>query len=391
MTEIPYRVQNMFQAIQRKVAKGLQEAPRELFSLARGAYPSFVTDAQGTELQDEVPVFMFHTVDSQSFRQQLDHLRVNGYRTLTLAEFMAFLAGDFQLKQPSVLLTFDDGDKSWHQVAYPLLQEYGFHAIGFVVPAYIRETPDPSSARGWLSWPELVEMERSGVFDIQSHTYFHARIFVEPHLVDFYHPGFGHNALGLDIPWIERNGCDTNQLDWGTPLYRFAMRCEGRPRYLESEEIRAACINWVASRGGIDAFQLPEWRKELEALYRAKKEIDGVDVYESRAVQREKMLEDLRKARTVIEERLNKPVTHLCYPEGAGSNLSVSLSKETGYSSNFWVVRQDRRTNRPGDSPYAIARLKDDYILRLPGRGRQPLLGILGKKLNRRASTLDLY
>jgi peptidoglycan/xylan/chitin deacetylase (PgdA/CDA1 family) len=381
----------MIQEIQRKVVKGLQEAPGEFLYLARGAYPAFVTDPRGTTLENEVPVFMFHTVEPQPFRQQLEYLQVNGYRTLTLLEFMAFLAGSFELRQPAVLLTFDDGDKSWYQVAYPLLQEYGFHAAGFVVPAYIREESDPVATRGWLSWPELAEMERSGVFDIQSHTYFHARIFVEPHLVDFYHPGYGHNALGLDVPWIEREGCYTNQLAWGTPIYRFAMRCEGRPRYLESAEIRTACIDWVASHGGADAFRSPEWRKELEAVYRAKKEICTVPEYESRAVQSEKILEDLSKGRSVLEERLNKAVTHLCYPEGAGSALAVSLSEEAGYRSNFWVVRRDRRTNKQGDSPYAISRLKDDYILRLPGRGRQPLLEIFKKKLNRRVNTLDFY
>lgn len=382
----------MIQEIQRKLVKGVRETPREFLYLARAAYPAFVTDTRGTTvLHDEVPVFMFHTVDRHTFRQQLEYLRVNGYRTMTLQEFMAFLAGNFQLKQPAVLLTFDDGDKSWYQVAYPLLKEYGFHAVGFVVPAYIFEEPDPAVARGWLSWPELAEMERSGVFDIQSHTYFHARVFVEPHLIDFYHPGFSHNPLGLDIPWIERKGHATNHLAWGTPIYRFAMRCEGRPRYLESEKIRAECVDWVDSHGGTDVFSRPGWHKELEAVYRAKKKFSTVAEYEARSVQREKILEDLSRARTVLEERLNKPVTHLCYPEGAGSALAISLSQEAGYRSNFWVVRRDRRTNKPGDSPYAISRLKDDYIFRLPGRDRQSLLEIFGKKLNRRVSTLDLY
>jgi peptidoglycan/xylan/chitin deacetylase (PgdA/CDA1 family) len=141
----------MITAIQNKVTKGLREAPREFFYLAKGAYPTFVTDLHPSPLRDEVPVFMFHTVDLQTFQQQLEYLHINGYRTLTLKQFMAFLEGKYRPQAPSVLLTFDDGDRSWYQVAYPLLKKYGFHAIGFVVPSYIHEEPESSSQRGWLS------------------------------------------------------------------------------------------------------------------------------------------------------------------------------------------------------------------------------------------------
>jgi peptidoglycan/xylan/chitin deacetylase (PgdA/CDA1 family) len=377
-------------ATQHKLAKGLREAPQEFFHLVRGTYPAFVTDSQSRTLQDEVPVFMFHRVDPDTFSQQLEYLHINGYHTLTLDEFMAFLEGRFKPGSPSVLLTFDDGDRSWYQVAYPLLKKYGFHAIGFVVPSYIHEEPKSSSQRGWLSWPELAEMERSGVFNIQSHTYYHARIFVAPHLIDFYHPGFSHNSLGLDIPWIESNGCYTNRLTWGTPIYRFAMRYEERPRYIESDEIRADCTAWVASHGGAKAFKTPGWRRDLVRIHQGKRQKRMVEEYESRPVQRQKLLDDLLKARSTLEERLDKPIVHLCYPEGAGSELAISLSQEAGYRSNFWICG-NRRINRRGDSPFHILRVKDDYIFRLPGNGREPLWKIFSKKLKRRIWTLDLY
>ena len=43
-------------------------------------------------------------------------------------------------------------------------------------------------------------MERSGVFDIQSHSHYHAQVFIPVKRIDFYHPGFDANPLGLDIP-----------------------------------------------------------------------------------------------------------------------------------------------------------------------------------------------
>lgn len=377
-------------SIKGKAAKSLREVPNEAFRLMSASYPAFVTEGRGAALREEVPVFMFHSVHLHSFRQQMEFLKINGYRTLTTDEFMAFLSGQERLQQPSVLLTFDDGDRSWYHVAYPLLKEYGFQATGFVVPCYLQEEAGRSAASRWLSWAEVIEMEQSGVFDIQSHTFSHARIFVAPQLIDFFHPDFSVNGLGLDVPWIDEGGKETNNLAWGTPIYRYGLRLQEKPRYLDNAALREVCVAYVAAHGGREFFRNPRWRKELQNVFNQNQR-DEASGYESHAVQRQRMIEDLRKARETLETRLDKPIHHLCYPEGVGSELSVSLSQETGYHSNFWVVRRDRRTNRRGDSPFHIPRLKDDYIVRLPGQGRESLWKIFGKKLERRVRTTDLY
>ena len=52
---------------------------------------------------DTVPVFMYHRVTPDRLEQQLKFLHDNGYRTLRLDEFIAFLHGDLSLQAAAVL------------------------------------------------------------------------------------------------------------------------------------------------------------------------------------------------------------------------------------------------------------------------------------------------
>jgi hypothetical protein len=54
-------------------------------------------------------------------------------------------------------------------------------------------------------------------------------------------------------------------------------------------------------------------------------------------------------------------------------------------------VLPDRRSNRPGDDPYRCARLKGDYLRRLPGHGRDTLAGIMARKISRRVLSKPVY
>lgn len=107
------------------------------------------------------------------------------------------------------------------------------------------------------------------------------------------------------------------------------------------------------------------------------------------------ILFDLSQSKKILEDRLNKSIGHLAYPWGIGSKLSQELSKKAGYLTNFWGPICGIPYNAPGSDPYKLVRLKDDYILRLPGEGRKSLLNIFSHKLKRRkeakALDIDIY
>ena len=123
-----------------------------------------------------VPVLCYHNLGEQgkgrmliassAFRQQMHYLKTNGYRVISLADFVQFTRLGRQLPQRAVVLTFDDGYRSFRQHAYPVLKELGFTATLFVYTDYV------GAGRNALSWQDLRDLGAEG-FDVQAHSKTH--------------------------------------------------------------------------------------------------------------------------------------------------------------------------------------------------------------------------
>src|SRR5437867_1279493 len=66
----------------------------------------------------------------------------------------------------SVQITFDDGEQSQYETAFPLLGEQGMKATFFVTPGLV------GSERKFLGWEHLKELQNAG-HSIQSHGWSH--------------------------------------------------------------------------------------------------------------------------------------------------------------------------------------------------------------------------
>ena len=122
-----------------------------------------------------VPILVYHNISAQekgrlsiaakTFDAQIKQLHADGFHALSLADFMAFTTGRRQLPRKSVLLTFDDGYKSFIQYARPILKDYGFGATLFVYTDFV-------GAGSGLSWKDLRSLSEQG-FDVQAHSKSH--------------------------------------------------------------------------------------------------------------------------------------------------------------------------------------------------------------------------
>lgn len=148
-----------------------------------------------------VPVLMHHhvspapglvTVSPEHFRAQVAWLAQAGYRSLGTAEYAQYLAG-LPVPEKSVLITFDDGwlDNWLH--AHPVLAEFGFRAVLFLVTGLIGNghprrdatcldhrsskaaVADGRADDAVLRWSEVEAMARAGSFEFHSHTHRHVR------------------------------------------------------------------------------------------------------------------------------------------------------------------------------------------------------------------------
>jgi len=138
-----------------------------------GGFPDFVF-ARRPEVPAEIPVFWYHSVLPEEFREDLLFLERNGYRTVTADELRDHVEGRRPCPPRSVVLSFDDGSVNLHSVVFPLLQEFSRTAVAFIAPAFHElEEGLPSTLKRPCSWGEILEMHESGRVDFQSHTLEH--------------------------------------------------------------------------------------------------------------------------------------------------------------------------------------------------------------------------
>jgi len=125
-----------------------------------------------------VPILVYHNISAQdkgklsiaskTFHAQIKQLHADGFHALTLTDFTAFTTGRRQLPRKSVLLTFDDGYKSFVQYARPILKDYAYGATLFVYSDFI-------GAGSALSWQDLRTLSEQG-FDVQAHSKTHTNL-----------------------------------------------------------------------------------------------------------------------------------------------------------------------------------------------------------------------
>ncbi|VAX17711.1 hypothetical protein MNBD_NITROSPINAE01-1195, partial [hydrothermal vent metagenome] len=91
----------------------------------------------------------------------------------------------------------------------------------------------------------------------------------------------------------------------------------------------------------------------------------------------------LTNSKKTLEEKLGKQIEHLCLPFGIGGETTLKLAGEAGYKAIYWGVFLPGHINKFGDISH-IPRIKDDYLFRLPGKGRWPLYKVFSEKFVRR-------
>jgi peptidoglycan/xylan/chitin deacetylase (PgdA/CDA1 family) len=93
---------------------------------------------------------------------------------------------------------------------------------------------------------------------------------------------------------------------------------------------------------------------------------------------------ELADARRQIEEHTGKPAVHLCYPWHVAGPTARRLAAEVGYQTAFCGKVPGVPVTRAGGDLQSIARIGEDYVELLPGRGRATLSEVLRRKWARR-------
>jgi peptidoglycan/xylan/chitin deacetylase (PgdA/CDA1 family) len=137
-----------------------------------------VKNKQDNSTLVHVPILLYHrfgpsvadcmTVTTAVFESHLEYLRKNGYTVIPLRQLVNYyLRKGPPPPKKSVVIVVDDGHKTVYTDMLPLVKKYRIPVTLFLYPSAI------SNASYAMTWDQLREIKKTGLFELQGHTYWH--------------------------------------------------------------------------------------------------------------------------------------------------------------------------------------------------------------------------
>jgi peptidoglycan/xylan/chitin deacetylase (PgdA/CDA1 family) len=138
----------------------------------------FCGQVASAEDQVTVPVLCYHrfgpkvadsmTVTTKVFESQMQWLKDHQYTVIPLRTLVNYLLKQGPPPPPkSVVITADDAHKTVYSDMLPVVRKYNIPVTLFVYPSCV------SNASYAMTWEQLKALQATGLFDMQSHTFWH--------------------------------------------------------------------------------------------------------------------------------------------------------------------------------------------------------------------------
>ena len=139
-----------------------------------------------TSADVRLPILMYHKISEKpgswgkyvispdELEADIRLILARGFTPITISQLEAYIKGASPLPEKPIMLTFDDGNRSDFVYAFPLAQKYNVKMISSPVGIYTEDSSnsdDHNVNYAYLSWEEIREMQNSGLFEFQNHSY----------------------------------------------------------------------------------------------------------------------------------------------------------------------------------------------------------------------------
>lgn len=125
-----------------------------------------------------VPILVYHNFNPTvpgsmnltpaRFKEQMQWIKDHHFTVIPLSQLVNYLQGKTRsLPAKSVVITADDGWESQYHYLVPIVREFHYPVTFFIYPGTI------SKSNHFMTWNQLQELQKTGEFDIQSHTLTH--------------------------------------------------------------------------------------------------------------------------------------------------------------------------------------------------------------------------
>lgn len=134
----------------------------------------------------QVPILMYHhltkypakvnhdTVQVKTFRAHMQALKNAGFEPVSFMDLRDYVQNGTPLPEKPIVITFDDGYTSNYELAYPILQEFGFKATIFAIGISVgKDTYKDTGIKmnPHFNLAQAAIMEASGLVTVASHGY----------------------------------------------------------------------------------------------------------------------------------------------------------------------------------------------------------------------------
>ncbi len=270
-------------------------------------------------------ILMYHRFPSRrALERQCAHIRRH-YSPVALSEIARCLRENAPLPPLALAVTVDDGYRDFYDVAFPVFREYAIPAAVFVVTRFL-------DGNYWL-WADRV------AYSFRHTPLTRARIELPSVPLDFI----------LDGP--ESRSAATNRLKQDLKLLphaEFTSVLDSLPTAL-----RVEIPAWPQ-----DGFQAMNW-DEARRVSANGMEIGAHTVTHpilSALETPDQLAAEVAGSRRRIEEELNRPVAHFCYPNGRIRDIGSALDavREAGFAT---AVTTESGTNALNADPLLLRRI----------------------------------
>lgn len=146
--------------------------PSSSFTPSPTLTPTWIFNEPGKVI---VPILLYHHIEEkngnryyvspENFRAQMEVLQEWGYATIPISLLLDALVNGAELPQRPVVISFDDGNTSIYENAYPIMQNIGFVGVFYIVSNRL-------NAKGFVNVDQLNEMIAAG-WEVGSHSQSH--------------------------------------------------------------------------------------------------------------------------------------------------------------------------------------------------------------------------
>lgn len=109
------------------------------------------------------------SVPPDKFEAQMLYLSQNGYTPVTLDTLYGIFNGQTFVAGKPIVLTFDDGYIDFYTNAFPILRQFGFHAVSFIPTGLV-------GGGYYMNWNQIKEIASSGLVNFESHAVSHSSL-----------------------------------------------------------------------------------------------------------------------------------------------------------------------------------------------------------------------